>query len=345
MRLRVLNIVLALAVAGAFGCSRKSEPPADPAAQAYQELRQSMEDLQTPEAKADAAEAYLSTYPDSEGAEGALEIAVYYRSDMLGDHAAARKIVEQQVGHIKDPKGRFDAQLMLYDLSMAAGAQDVPGPRVDLRKVEAELAAHQELGFGARINLMDSACKGAEWDLALEQADLALEQATPEAYRAEREGEELEDAAVERRVSRRQAEALAGRGRALTGLDRLDEAMEVLAAAREVTATNYIGLPETELNVYQAKAEIKAGRLEEAQQLLEPDAVMGGDAEAMAQLRKVYATINGSEQGFDEYLDAARQRLAVPVDSFSLPTYEGETIDFGSFTSGKATLLAFWFPT
>ena len=54
---------------------------------------------------------------------------------------------------------------------------------------------------------------------------------------------------------------------------------------------------------------------------------------------------NGDEEGFDEFLWATRNELATTVGDFALLDYEGNEISMADVSTGKVTLLAFWFPT
>jgi hypothetical protein len=138
---------------------------------------------------------------------------------------------------------------------------------------------------------------------------------------------------------------LAGKAQALVGLGRTEEAMETFAAAREVTFTNYVGIPGTRLNIFEAEARLAGGDAEGAMRLLEPDAVMGGDDEALELLGQAYSQAKGSEAGLSEYLGEARIRLARSVDDLTLPTYDGDAVSLSEIGAGKVVLLTFWFPT
>ena len=85
--------------------------------------------------------------------------------------------------------------------------------------------------------------------------------------------------------------------------------------------------------------------LEEAIDLLTPAAVMGSDEDAMEGLRTAHAGIGEGRREFADFLWSERQRLARPVDDFSLADYDGRMRDFSALSDGKVTLLAFWFPT
>jgi len=73
-------------------------------------------------------------------------------------------------------------------------------------------------------------------------------------------------------------------------------------------------------------------------------ALYGGDREAREVLRARF-TAAGTGADFDAYLGQARQRLARPVDDFTLPDYDGATHRFSNLRNGEVALLAFWFPT
>jgi hypothetical protein len=90
---------------------------------------------------------------------------------------------------------------------------------------------------------------------------------------------------------------------------------------------------------------MQSGDTEGAMTVLAPEAVFGDAHAAAPILKEVYVAANGSDEGFQEFLDFSRNHLARPVDDFTLTDYEGREVSFGEIRKDKVTLLAFWFPT
>ena len=185
---------------------------------------------------------------------------------------------------------------------------------------------------------------GSSWPLARAWSEAALALATPEAYRAENADAQISDERLRQRVERRRAFALAHRGWAAYNLGDLDASRAAFAEAEPITARNFVGVAATPLDRFRAEAAIARGDLEQAEQLLAADAVMGGSSRALESLRAVFERRTGSAEGFEQYLESTRQRLARPAADFALADYGGESVSLGS-RSGKVVLLAFWFPT
>jgi tetratricopeptide (TPR) repeat protein len=320
----------------ALHCTRQEEVPS-PADDAFARLREAVSDLEGAEEKLALIEDYLDTYPDSEHVADLVQAAVYYRSEELDDPAGAQVLAEQALQSIDDPEDRFEIGLSLHRLALQL---DQPSP---LRKVAAELATHRQLSYVNHLDLLEAAVDIPDWELVLEHADAALAFATPETFRADYPDREFSDDRIERAATRRRCNSLAYKAGALVNLDRLDEALPVFAEAESSNTFSYAGIPETPLYRFWGEAELRQGNPERAAELLAPDAVMGRDETALAGLRRAYTELNGNQDGFDEYLWAARNKLASKVDDFSLPTYDGEVISLSGL-AGKVVLLNFWNP-
>ena len=103
-------------------------------------------------------------------------------------------------------------------------------------------------------------------------------------------------------------------------------------------------MPDTPLLRYWGLALLKTGDFDQALEKLAPEAVMGGDEEALHGLKEAYVARSGGEQGFEEYVWRTREELAPRIADFTLPDYEGTPLALSSL-QGKVILLAFWFPT
>jgi hypothetical protein len=319
-----------------MGCG--SGPPGDPAEAAFSSLREQLMATEDPGIKAAAAERFLAEFPDSEHAPRVLDAAVYYLSQGLDEPARARDLAEETMAAVEDPERRFAIGVILLRTSLGLADSG------DLNPLAAELASHRPFTYSELADLMEAAVNGERWALAEQYADGALELATPEAYRAAYPDRELDDTAVERRVDSRRANSLAHRGWARFNQGRHEEAMTDFEAGHGHSTTTYVGIPWTPIDTYWGLAAAELGKLERAEELLIPDAVMGGSEEAMAGLCRVYAARTGSEKGIDQYLWSRREAMARTIDDFALPTYDGSTFSMASLRN-RVVLLAFWFPT
>jgi tetratricopeptide (TPR) repeat protein len=332
---KTLVLCLTLVVLGTISCARQEQ--LGPDEEAYKKLREASAELEAAEDKLKLAEEFLETYPDSEHAASVLGAAIYYRSEPMDDPAGAKALAEKMLPSITDPEDRFDIGLSLHRLALEL---DQPSP---LRQVVEELAQAKKLSYVNHLNVLEAAIKTPDWELVLEHAEAAIAFADAETFRADYPDDEFDDEVVERAVTRRRGNSLAYKAGALLNMDRLDEALPLFAEAEEFTTFSYIGIPETPLYRFWGEAELVQSNPERAAELLAPEAVMGGNEEALDGLRRAYNELNGSEEGFDDYLWETRQKLARAVDDFSLPTYDGEIISLSGL-KGKVVMLNFWNP-
>ena len=337
MRPRLLVPAMILALAGPVACSKQPGPERSEA-EAYAEARSAFAEAETPEAAAAIAEKYLSEFPDGEHAPSFAWVVVEYRGRRLGEREQAFATVMEAMEATADPARRLDLVTTLFPLARELGRP------LDLRAAVAALQEERPLAFDENQTVMELAAEAEDWDLVLERAEAALAQATPEAVRAEHPDREMEDERVARRADQRASVALAHRAWALFNTGRAEEAEEVFAEAFERTPRNYVGLPTSPAALFWGRASLERGDAGRAMELLAPLAIMGNDPEAMSALETAWQAVNGSMDGFREYLDTTRKSLARPVDDFTLADYEG-TEHTLSEEFGKVTFLAFWFPT
>jgi len=334
MARRLMSIGILIAVAVAVGCA-KAPPSAD---DVFAELRAKFSESEDPADKLAIAKSFLSQFPETDYAPMVLDAAVGILEDDMEDSAQARALVEQTLADVTAPETRFRMKTTLWRL---AREQDEP---FGLREVAVELVGHRDLKYTDLYGLMELAVEGEEWDLAEEWADAGLTFASADAYRADYPDREFADDEVARRAANRRTFSLGHKAWAAYQQGRVDEAMELFAQGDGEMNFNYVGGPETPLFKYWGRAAFEQGDLDRAAELVEADAVMGGSDFAMDTLKEVFAARNGSDDGFDAYLEQARERLARTVDDFTLPTYEESEFQLAS-TRGKVMLLAFWFPT
>lgn len=327
-----------VAVAGILLLAGCADDPGLTAEEAYQVAREAYYEAETPEEKARIAEEYLASWPDSERAPGLAEALLYYRGEELDDPEGAYRIVSEVLTHVEDPERRFAIGMALVPV-----AHEVGEP-LDPASLAAELAAYRPLTFTEHMDVVDAAEEIDAWRTARDHASDALGLATPEAWRADYPEQEADAAEVAERARKRRAAALAHLGWAQHHLGETDEALATFASAEAVTDTNYVGIPETPLGSYWGRALVDVGRPGEALEKLAPDAVMGGDEDARAALRRAFEATRPDDDDFTEYLWSLRERFAPPVDEFTLTDYDGEQVSLSDF-NGQVVMLAFWFPT
>jgi hypothetical protein len=118
------------------------------------------------------------------------------------------------------------------------------------------------------------------------------------------------------------------------------------AAADDLGSVSYLRVPNTPLFSFWGRAALGEGDLDSAVELLGAEAAFGNDGSAAeVYLREAFVAKNGDEEGFEEFLWATRSELATTIDDFRLLDYEGNEISMANVSTGKVTLLAFWFPT
>ena len=333
------NVALvALLLGFASACARGGADPANGTEDPWAALRDAYTEAATPAERADLAERFLADHPDHDRALTALAMAVYPLKDEVRDLARARSLAEATLARTTDPEARFEVRMMLWEVSLEEGAP------ADLQQVAGELTGTRALAYGELSQLVDAAVRAEQWTLTDEWSRAALRLATVDAFKAENPDTTLTEEQIGERADRRRAFALAHLGWAAFNLGQVDEAEKAFTEAEGVTGRNFAGVASTPLDRFRGQAALRQGDLDRAETLLAPDAVMGGDEEALAGLRQVFAGRNGSEEGFDEYLWSTRQRLARTVTDFALSDYQGATFNFAA-TRGKVVLLAFWFPT
>jgi hypothetical protein len=75
---------------------------------------------------------------------------------------------------------------------------------------------------------------------------------------------------------------------------------------------------------------------------LQVEAIYGTD-EARELYRECWVTFHGSEDGLEEHLWELRQQRARRLPEFSLPDYQGESVNTAQF-AGKVLIVAAWNP-
>ena len=335
-RITILALVAFVGLAGA--CAKQEQE--DPAEVAWSELVEAWNGLETAEEKAALAESYLADFPDTEHSGSMASVVVYYRGHEMEDPQAAYDIVAPVFEQIEDPEQRFAVGMEMLDL---ADSVEVP---LELAEVADDLAAQRPLTYGEHQQVVESAADLEEWSIAAEHAGAATGLATPEAYQADYPDREFTDEDLAERAQGREATSLAYEGWAAYNMGDTELAFARFAAADDVGSVSYLGVPNTPLYTFWGRAALGEADFDSAIEFLGAEAAFGNDGSgAEVYLREAYAAKNGDEEGFDEFLWTTRNELATTVDDFTLLDYEGNEISMANVSTGKVTLLAFWFPT
>lgn len=337
MRVSFAAVLVGLVVLGTIGCAPeiREQPSADVA---FNDMWDVLDEIEAPEDRVPILEAFISDYPDTDQSVNALRDVVYYRTAKLDDLPGALETVRLTRQQVRDPELRFETGLLLHDLSNQAGEVS------DLGAVADELTAHRELGFVDHLDVVEAGVKSGSWELVLGHA-IAMERfANETAFRVAYPDDDFTVDQVTHSVNRRRAWVLAYQGGALTHLNRLEEAEEVFREAEAVPAvTDFVGIPETPLDIYRGQAALLHGQPERAADFFAHDAVMGGDPRAVAGLNKAYLAMGGEGEGFDAYLRSTREQIARPLGSVTLANYAGDPVDLASMT-GSVMVISFWNP-
>jgi hypothetical protein len=244
------------------------------------------------------------------------------------------------MGGIADEERRLEAK------ALAIRVYGNAGDAARLEELSAELTAAGKLTYYNHDAFAAAAVNSGAWELALRHAEAALGMAPPEIVRADLEagGRQVEDRIVMRTSAWRYGNSLAVKGWALVNLGRQEEGYAVFEEGEGKALNFYIGVPDSKLNLYWAKALLQAGDSTSAMDRIAPDAVWLGRDEPIELLKEAFIASGGSADGFEDFLWARRLELAPQVDDFTLPDYEGNEHTFSDLM-GKVTVLSFWFPT
>jgi len=335
MRRWSLLVLVALAAMVTAQCARK---PAETADDAWQKARAELEKTSGTEETIAILRGYLEHYPVTDRTVDLLDYLADLEGKEAGRPAETEGLVREILPQITNEDDRFELDKLLVRLIALEGDEG------RLSEAVAKVEAARSLTFSDRLDLLQALVDGRAWRLALDQADAALDQTSAEAYRAEHPDTTLSNDEITTITTARKVEVLADRGWALANLGRTDEALADFHGAEPLATTSYPGVPKSPLFRYWGHVELEQGNAKRALELLAPDAVMGGNAEAMADLRRAWETVFPGETGFDEWVWTKRGELARTIEGFTLADYDGREVSLGDF-SGKVILLAFWFPT
>jgi len=99
----ILTLIVLVGLAG--GCAKQEQ--ASPAEEAWSELIEAWNGLETAEDKAALAQNYLAKFPDTEHSGSMAGVVVYYRGHEMEDPQGAYDVVAPVFEQIEDPEQRF----------------------------------------------------------------------------------------------------------------------------------------------------------------------------------------------------------------------------------------------
>lgn len=333
--LRRANIIIILFFLLAIGAVAQEEQSAE---QAFEEELEAYRAAETPQAKLDVLRDYLTRFPETRYTVSLVNWAVRHLVDELDNAEGALELADTILAEVDHAEIIFEVRKLKVGLLGRLGRAE------ELVALVAELSEGRELDFNQLRSFAEAALDVELWDLAIGQCDAALRLATPEAYRANYPNQDLSDEQALQSARNRVGLAQTIRGWALANIARTDEAMAAFDEAGENIRLFYPGFPSNELYLYCGRVLMREGNYGGAIEKLAPGAVLGGREDELEALQEAYAALNGSGDGFDEFVSEIRLRLAKPVDDFTLPDYSGGELTLSSLR-GNVVLLNFWFPT
>lgn len=330
----LLRAVLLLALLGA--CTNAA-PAQESAEQMIDSLMAAYDEASDDAAKLAVCEDVLQKYPESN-----------YTVPLLGlakEHSVELGALAEFVQFAEQIRSRVSSQETLDDIDRFMLETYGEAKQLDkLNTLAGRLTKDTEGDFNLYYDLAKAYADVEQWDAVLDYAERARPFATPEAYKNDYPDREMSDEVLEQRARNREGliHTYAGWAKAQTG--QFDAALDEFADADERTDRLYMGHTYGNLDYFWGQTLAMAGKTDQAIGRLAPRAIFGEDDETMAALRDVYIKKNGSEDGFDSFIESMRTKLARPVDDFTLKGYSGEELTLSSF-NGKVILLSFWFPT
>lgn len=336
MRYRLLFVLVLSGLLCLPAAAQEEAEQQDELLQAVRSLSNALSDANDDEEAVKRLSDFLEKYPDTKYTAPVLDAAAYYLSEKMSDHDWAIEFVQGHLPKITDQENLKSSKVVL------AGLYNVPALRDELRWQVADLEQYGRLSV-RQYGVLGKAAFGAEdWDLVFELCGPALEAASPEAMR------EAYPDAPEETIEERSEEAIVNieiqRSWALANTGKLDQAIKIFESAKDRVDYNYFGAPDNGLYVYWGKALMMKGDDDAALQKLLPVALWNEDKEAMEAVEKIHGANGGSEEQFEEYINEKRLEHARQIETFSAADYDGKQHKSKKLM-GKATLVAFWFPT
>ncbi len=342
-RLWIIVIIGTIVVSGAWlegmgKTEKKKDVKSQKIEEAYQKTVEKRRATESTEEKLAFTKKFLDEFPESDRTASALDAVYYYQAEDLGDVTGAVEYIDAVRGKIKDPEiARAADKELVY-----VYGESRMFPR--MIEVADRLSADGVLDFSDHWNMIESATKAQDWELARRYCDKAGSLATAEAYRKEHADENLTDDDVDKGVKKRTGMLLVNGGWARANQGEVDQALADFAKADPLVGHSFFDTAEYNLNLYWGEALLMKGDHRAAAEKLAADALVMRDERALTDLKKAYVGVNGSEKGFDEYAARMHRKIAKDVGDFELADYHGNRHTLGDLR-GRVTLLTFWFPT
>ena len=339
MRAGILCVLMAASLA-ILGCGGDGGDESSQAAidQAYEVIDELYDNEASDEAKLAATVEFLEAYPESEHTIGLVGDIFYFKGEQAGDWDGAVEFAERIRSELMDPEIAADFDQRLISWYGRAGAKAKMLSMADRFEQEGTIR------FGDYFNVIEHAVSMEDWALVREYCAKAEPKANAATWRAEWPDIEATDERAEEAGLNRQGMLLVKDSWARTNLGDIDGSLDGFASADEIIERSFVGIPGYDLNIYWGRAFMMKGDVEGAMEKFAPDALIVGDDDAAAALRKAYAMANGSEDGYATWSCRKRLAIAKKVDDFELPDSSGARQRF-DVLRGEATLLNIWSST
>lgn len=305
----------------------------------FREVVEKVQNSTDPDEKIKLITEYLDTTPENQFTSSVVRQATDIFINEKSDANRAESFIKGLLARFKDPKNIFEAKKHL--IRVYGEQKDLAG----IKSLAADLQTYPKFGYWDYRAIADAARTGEFWDYALGYYQKAVEAGSLKGLRKELgPNSRWTDEQVKGLSERRSAPALVWNGWVLAQLKRYDDAEASFKRASDIVHYSYVGVPREELNVYWGKSRFLMGNIEGAIEKLIPDAVFGGNKKAIATLKKAYASKNGNENGFTEFLKKKKAEIAKSAVDFTLDDYKGGKLTLSKL-KGKVVFLTFWFPT
>lgn len=348
MRTPYWSWLMALGLAVSFGCSQPQEPDAGSTTEqtgseekksevdiALDALDEAWDDIEDDEEKVALARGFLEEYPGSQYTGDVLGAVLHPLVDELGREQEAYAIFEEAMAPITDSEVKLDAQKQLAVLHSKAGRLD------DLSALAMAMAEEHEFKYTDYLDLMETGTEAEAWELVIQQADASMALATPEAFLAQYDDIDEEDA--QKWGRRREAYSAAHKGWAQENLGMHAAALTTFSENADKTTFSFLGADDTPLHLNWGKTLIRQEEPAEALKVLEFESLYGSD-DAKKAYEEAWIATREDIEGLEEHLWSIRQQNAKPLPQFALANYDGQQINTADFAN-HVILIVSWSPT
>jgi hypothetical protein len=305
--------------------------------EAYQQAMEKRRAVEPIEERLAITKAFLDEYPESKYTPRAIGAVVYYYG-ALEDMPGAVTYIEALRGKITDADIAKDVDKEMVVMYGEAGMTEKMIALAD------QLAADGALDFGDYWNIIEIGVKAEDWKLVQDYCARTEPLANADAFRTNYPDEDFTDEEVQKAGNNRKGMLLVKSGWARANLGEVDEALANFAEADKLVRRSFLDIPEYDLNLYWANTLMMKGEFRDAANRFATDALVMGNEDAQAGLKKAYAKTIGSDEGFKAYAANLHKSIAKPMKDFSLADYSGKRHEYAAI-KGDVTLVAFWFPT